>query len=72
MSYHLRLVKGLSYCGTIKATKQFPDVYVEDKATADAAIAHGYFKLVKGGKPAAQQPKSEPGKTLEEMTVTEL
>ena len=72
MSYHLRLVKGLSYYGVVKATKQRPDVYVDDEATATAAVASGYFRLVAPGAPAQPQPKSEPGKALEDMTVPEL
>lgn len=72
MSYHLKLTKALSYCGVVKATKKNPDVFVEDKATADEAVATGYFKLVEGEE-APEPPKDpEPGKTLEEMTVPEL
>lgn len=72
MSYHLKLSKGLSYCGVVKATKKNPDVFVEDKATAYAAVATGYFKLIEGEE-APEPPKDpEPGKTLDEMTVTEL
>ncbi len=40
--YHLKLCRGLSYCnvsGTVKATSNRPDIYIEDKATADAAVA---------------------------------
>ena len=37
--YHLRLIKGLSYCGLVEASKIQPDVFVEDKAVADAALA---------------------------------
>ena len=44
--YHLKLMKSLSYTGVVTATKKNPDVFVEDKATADAAVATGYFKLV--------------------------
>lgn len=44
--YHLKLIKALSYTGIVKATRKNPDVFVEDKATADAAVATGYFKLV--------------------------
>lgn len=47
--YHLRLIKGLSYTGVVKATKQHPDVFLEDKATADAAVATGYFQLLGAG-----------------------
>ena len=35
MSYHLKLVKALSYYGPVKATKEHPDVFVEDEAIAD-------------------------------------
>lgn len=44
--YHLKLIKSLSYTGVVTATKKNPDVFVEDKATADTAVATGYFKLV--------------------------
>lgn len=72
MSYHLKLTKALSYFGVVKATKKNPDVFVEDKATADEAVATGYFKLVEGEE-APEPPKDpEPGKTLDEMTVPEL
>lgn len=72
MSYHLKLVKGLSYSGVIKATKQRPDVYVDDEATATAAVASGYFRIVEAGEPVQPQPEPEPGKALEDMTVPEL
>ena len=39
MSYHLKLVKALSYYGPVKATKEHPDVFVEDEAIAQAAVA---------------------------------
>lgn len=44
--YHLKLIKALSYSGVIEATKQHPDVYVDNKAIVDRAVATGYFKLV--------------------------
>lgn len=47
--YHLRLIKALSYSGVVEATKQHPDVFVKDQATADAAVATGYFQLVGAG-----------------------
>ena len=43
--YHLRLIKALSYSGIVEATKQRPDVFVKDKATADKAVVTGYFQL---------------------------
>lgn len=72
MGYHLRLTKALSYCGVVKATKKHPNVFVEDKATADAAVATGYFKLVDGEEPGQPPKAEEPGKTLDEMTIPEL
>ena len=72
MSYHLRLTKALSYCGVVRATQSRPDVYVEDKATADAAVATGYFRLVGSGETPEPPAEREPGKTLDEMTVSEL
>lgn len=70
--YHLRLLKALSYTGVVSATKNKPDVFVENKATADAAVATGYFKLVDSEESPAPPEDSTPGKTLEEMTVPEL
>jgi len=80
--YHLRLTKGLSYCGVVEATQKKPDVFVEDKATADAAVATGYFMLIEeaaeppeGGEekePGEGGGNKQPGKKLEEMTVPEL
>lgn len=73
MSYHLKLVKALSYCGVVKATQQHPDVFVEDKATADEAVATGYFNLLEGDEETLEDgDDKEQGKKLEEMTVPEL
>lgn len=74
--YHLRLVKALSYAGIVTATKKQPDVFVEDKAIADKAVASGYFEVVedagKSENVATLKAADEPEKTLEEMTVPEL
>lgn len=80
--YHLKLMKALSFTGIVTATKKNPDVFLEDKATADAAVATGYFKLIEeaeeppeGGEekePGEGGGDKEPGKKLEEMTVPEL
>ena len=80
--YHWKLVKALSFTGIVTATKKNPDVFVEDKAIADAAVATGYFKLIEeaeepteGGEdkePGEGGVDKEPGKKLEEMTVPEL
>ena len=44
--YHLKLIKALSYTGAVTATAKKPNVFVEDEATANAAVASGYFELV--------------------------
>lgn len=43
--YHLKLIKALSYSGIVTATQKRPDVFTEDKAIADKAVATGYFKI---------------------------
>ena len=80
--YHLKLTKALSYTGIVKATKKTPDVFVEDKATADAAVATGYFTLVEEtageadgnaeGNGEEQQTAHLDKAQLEEMTVPQL
>ena len=56
MSYHLKLVKALSYYGPVKATREHPDVFVEDEAIAQAAVASGYFRMVTG-EPEPMEPE---------------
>ena len=76
--YHLKLCKGLSYSnGKVTATRQRPDVFVDDKATADAALASGYFKLIgEQGTDSFLPPGEVVGhldpKQLESMSVPEL
>lgn len=71
--YHLKLIKGLSYKGVVEATKKNPDVYTDDKATAEEAVASGYFKLVESEIEERNDISSEiNGKTLSEMNVSEL
>lgn len=73
MSYHLKLIKALSYCGVVTATQKNPDVFVNDKDTANEAVSTGYFKLVEETEETPKGSDEEtPGKTLEEMTVSEL
>lgn len=75
MSYHLKLCKGLSYCGVVTATKQSPDVFVEDRATADAAVASGYFKLLndsKGSSGSAEITGHLDRAQLEDMKMDDL
>lgn len=75
MSYHLKLVKALSYYGPVKATKEHPDVFVEDEAIARAAVASGYFRMVTGEpEPMEPEPEREPytREQLEDMTLEQL
>ena len=66
MKYHLRLSKGLSYCGVISATKQRPDVYTDSKDVADWAVASGYFRLIgSADAPKRPEPPVQPTATLD-------
>ena len=60
--YHLRLKKALSYDGIISATAKKPDVYTEEKAVADAAVASGYFSLIADAEP--EVPPEGNGETI--------
>ena len=44
--FHLRLCKGLSYMGIVRATKAEPDVYVPEEEKAKALVTSGYFEMV--------------------------
>ena len=74
--YHLKLMKGMSFTGIVEATTDKPDVFTEDKATAESAVATGYFELVEQEEHEEQEDDSaitqKEGKTLDEMTVSEL
>jgi len=73
--YHLKLCRGLSYCnasGTVKATRKKPDIYIEDKATANAAVASGFFSLVGEEVPPAGGTGHLDPERLESMTVPDL
>lgn len=73
--YHLRLIKSLSYTGVVEATSKNPDVFTEDKATADAAVATGYFKLMEDNGAAASTPEQTAHLSkaqLEEMKFDDL
>lgn len=76
--YHLKLCKGLSYSnGKVTATKRNPGVFVDDKATADALLASGYFKLISGPEAPDFPPPGEvlghlDLEQLDSMTIPEL
>lgn len=72
--YHLRLIKSLSYTGVVEATSKNPDVFTENKATADAAVATGYFKLVEDNRTLTPAPQTAylDKAQLEEMKFDDL
>lgn len=85
--YHLRLVKGLSYSGAVSATKDHPDVFVEDEKKYQRAMKSGYFEEIanapeksvgtESGReedrlPAEVEAGERPADTLVDMNTTEL
>ena len=72
MQYHLRLCKAFSYTGIVSATEKKPDVYVDDKSVAEAAVATGYFELIADKGLSAPEKKHLDRRQLEEMTVDNL
>lgn len=70
--YHLRLKKALSYTGVVSATQAKPDVFVEDKAIANAAVATGYFRLIESGEETMAQTAHLDTRQLEKMKVDDL
>ena len=63
--YVLKLIKGLSCkAGKVRATQDNPFCEVRDEATALAAVASGYFSVIK-----EPQKGSEP--SFEKMTLSE-
>lgn len=73
MRYHLKLIRGLSYNGIVSATRQKPDVYVDDEAIAKAAVVSGYFRLVSSAEDATQDfAKGISDETMHSYTQEEL
>lgn len=66
----LKLIKSLSYTGVVSATKEHPIVCVEDEATAQKAVASGYFELI-SEEPAAGDTENEPENTIPDKTFEE-
>lgn len=65
--YHLRLAKGKSYWGVVKASEEKPDVLVHEKEKADRLVKTGFFTLV--GEGAEQEVEQ---KNPDDMESTEL
>lgn len=73
--YHLRLCRGLSYTGVVTATREEPDVFTEDEAIAEQAVASGYFVLIEDDCEVAEpEQERDPYKKeqLDDMTVEQL
>jgi len=74
----IKLINALSYMGAVEATAKNPFVDVDDVATANAAVATGYFEIVSidgNEEEAASEEVTTPaygGKTLNEMTAAEI
>ena len=70
----LKLKKALSYNGVVSATKEKPYVTVEDEATANAAVASGYFEIVElnASEERPQGPATGTITKLDTMTVAQL
>ena len=72
---HLRLIKGLSYDGVVRASAAHPDVFVDDPEKYTALLESGYFEALPDaytvtGHLVAQCTAQ--GKTLEELSLSEL
>lgn len=67
--FHLRLCKGLSYMGIVRATKAEPDVYVPEEEKAKALVTSGYFEMV-----TSEAEKVQPltGDTEKAESVTDM
>lgn len=75
--YELKLIKGKSYTGIggatagLHATAARPVIAVEDEATANAAVASGFFSIVSSPAPAKDEAPDSP-KDYSRLTLTEL
>lgn len=69
--YHLKLIKGKSYWGIVKATEEKPDVYVREKEQADRLVASGHFILVNQEEAEAEGKAAEPDMVMEEYAEAE-
>lgn len=65
--HRVKLIKGRSYNGAIRATQEEPFVDVEDKAIADAAVATGYFEYVE-----SEGDDNDAPADISKMTVPQL
>ena len=72
---HLRLIKGLSYDGVVRASATHPDVFVDDPEKYTALLESGYFEALPDAHTVTGHLVAQctaRGKTLEELTLEEL
>lgn len=62
--FHLRLIKGLSYDGAVRASAGAPDVFTDDPEKYKAALKSGYFKAIQDVPAAPDEGASGEPKTL--------
>lgn len=62
--YHLKLIKGKTYWGIVKASEEKPDVYVDEREKADSLVASGFFAL-EGKEPPVDEKPVAGGKPVE-------
>ncbi len=71
MLYHLKLKKALSYTGIITATKEQPNVFVEEEEVAKAAVASGYFEIIEKVENSKESSDTDT-KVFEDKKIEEL
>ena len=62
--YHLRLIKGLSYDGAVRASAGAPDVFTDDPDKYTAAMKSGYFEAVSVPQQAVEKSENSSNEML--------
>ena len=62
--YHLRLIKGLSYDGAVRASAGVPDVFTDDPDKYTAAMKSGYFEAVSVPQQAVEKSENSSNEML--------
>lgn len=58
--FHLRLIKGLSYDGAVRASAGAPDVFTDDPEKYSSALASGYFEAIQDAQTGTdEEPEPE-------------
>lgn len=70
--YTLKLIRGLSYCGIVTASRERPCVLVEEEELANAVVATGYFELIDVNPEAWPETEEGTVERMDTMTVKQL